>query len=276
MTIKTGVIGHPISHSKSPLIHGYWIKTYFCKGTYEAIDIAPENLKSGIDDLIAQGFAGFNVTVPHKQAIMEYCDTLDDTALAVGAVNTVVIENGRLEGRNTDVFGFIENIRSAERNMGLSWGLENGPALVLGAGGAARAAVYGLIRAGVPKIYIANRTLEKAQELCDFAPGLIEALPWDQKESVLPEINFLANTTALGMIGKDALEIDLSSTHPDALVHDIVYAPLYTDLLRAARDHDLRVLTGIGMLLHQARPAFEAWFDIMPLVTPALEDLVLV
>jgi shikimate dehydrogenase len=275
MTIKAAVIGHPIAHSKSPLIHGHWIKTYRCDGSYEAIDIAPEDLKTRVAELVAAGYRGFNVTIPHKQSIMALCETLDDTARAVGAVNTVLIENGVLHGINTDVFGFIENLKNASRNFGYSWSLDNGPALILGAGGAARAAIYGLLQENVPEIIVCNRSPDKAQALCDLGPGIVRMIPWAERENCLSFCNLVVNTTALGMSGKDPLEIDLQTTKPDALVHDIVYAPLYTDFLRQARDYDLRILTGIGMLLHQARPAFESWFGLLPEVTGQLEDLVL-
>lgn len=280
-TLKAGVIGHPIKHSKSPQIHGYWIRRYDIKASYEAIDIAPDDLARRVKELAAEGYRGFNVTVPHKQAIMALCDEVDALARKVGAVNTVVVrEDGTLFGTNTDVFGFIENLKQAERQFGYSWNIAHGRAVVLGAGGAARAVVQGLIDEGVPEILIANRTFEKAQGLETLGletlgPATVRAIPWEEREAVLDAANLLVNTTALGMDGQPALEMDLSSCHEDAVVCDIVYAPLYTELLKEARAHDLRIVTGIGMLLHQARPAFESWFDILPEVTEDLEDRVL-
>lgn len=273
--IKAGVIGHPISHSKSPVIHNHWIDVYRCNGSYQTIDIAPDDLAGGVQKLIDEGYAGFNVTIPHKQAIMPLCAELDATARAVGAVNTVTIENGRLIGSNTDVYGFIENLRQASRHFGFSWSVENGTAVVLGAGGAARAAVYALLREDVPDIILMNRTKEKALGLAQMNPSTIRVMDWDERSNVLSGANLLVNTTALGMAGHGTLDIDFSRAHEDLLVHDIVYNPLYTDFLKSAREHDLRILTGIGMLLHQARPAFEQWFDILPEVTNLLEDKVL-
>ncbi len=273
--IKSGVIGHPIAHSKSPLIHNYWMDVYNCEGSYEAIDITPENLAAELKRLIDEGYAGFNVTVPHKEAVMTLCDEVDDLARAVGAVNTVVIEDGRMLGTNTDVSGFVQNLRNASRNFGYSWGIENGPVLILGAGGAARAAVYGLLKDGAPEIIIANRTRAKAEEFIKFDPSVIRVIDWEERSEALAQANLVVNTTALGMGGKGDLEMDFSLANPDILVHDIVYNPLYTGFLKDARDHDLRVLSGIGMLLFQAQPAFEAWFDVHPEVTQTLEDLVL-
>lgn len=273
--IKAGVIGFPIHHSKSPLIHNHWISVYHCAGSYDAIEIAPDDLESGIGRLIEKGYAGFNVTVPHKQKIMQFCEDIDPVAREVGAVNMVTIRDGLLYGANTDVFGFTENLRIAARNFGYSWTMENGMALILGAGGAARAAVYGLLKEGTPEILIANRTKEKAQELASLDPSIIRVIDWEDRSHALRHANLAVNTTSLGMSGKGTLDMDFSAANPDILVHDIVYNPLYTDFLKAAREHDLRVLTGIGMLLYQAQPAFEEWFDVMPEVTQLLENKVL-
>ena len=273
---KAAVIGHPIAHSKSPLIHNHWIKQYGLNATYEVIDIVPEDLAVRVQDLAAQGYRGFNVTIPHKLAIMALCDDVDTLAEQVGAVNTVIVqEGGSLFGTNTDVFGFVENLRGAAHGFGYGWTIAGGPALGLGAGGAARAAVEGLISEGVQEIFVANRTFEKAKDLESMSPVVVEAVEWEHRNSVASRVNLIVNTTSLGMEGQASLEMDLSGCHEDTVVHDIVYAPLYTDLLQQARAHDLRIVTGIGMLLHQARPAFHAWFGVMPDVTEALEDLVL-
>lgn len=273
--IKTGVIGYPISHSKSPIIHNYWITVNSCNGEYSAIPIHPDKLKEGVEALINDGFKGFNVTVPHKQSIMAYCHEVDDLARKVGAVNTVTIRNGLLYGSNTDVFGFAENLKTASRNLGFSWVAENGPAVVLGAGGAARAVIHGLIKENVPEILIANRTPEKAQELVAIDPSMIRVIDWDDRSNVLSNANLLVNTTSVGMNDEGDLDMNFEGANPDMLVHDIVYAPLYTKLLKDAREYDLRVLTGIGMLLHQAQPAFEEWYDVFVEVTPELEERVL-
>jgi len=274
--IKTGVIGHPIAHSKSPLIHNYWIKQLGLSGEYKAIDLSCENLESGITDLIAQGYKGFNITVPHKVDVMRLCHTLDPLAKIIGAVNTLIVQNnGHLHGTNTDAFGFIENIRENAP----AFRFDAGPALVLGAGGAARAVIQGLLEAGVPEIWLANRTRANAQSLLELSPtpDKIKVINWDDKDNpaTLSGINLLTNTTALGMTGKDKLVIDLSALPLSALVNDIVYAPLMTDLLTQAKAQGNPIVTGIGMLLHQARPAFHHWYGIMPNVDDPLQKLVL-
>ncbi|MCD8497560.1 MAG: shikimate dehydrogenase [Alphaproteobacteria bacterium] len=273
--IRAGVIGHPIAHSKSPLIHNHWIKRYGLSGSYEAIDIAPDDLSKKLPQLFDEGYAGFNVTIPHKEAVMDLCDDVTDVAARIGAVNTLYKDEGRIIGTNTDAFGFMENLNVAIRHFGFSYTLQNGPAVVLGAGGAAKAVVYGLLEEGVPEIILVNRSKEKAEALAKNHPAAIRVAEWDQRSAVLEGANFLVNTTSLGMDGKDALEIDLRAAPENMLVADIVYTPLLTDLLKQARDYDLRIVTGIGMLLHQARPAFEKWFNILPDVDDRLEELVL-
>jgi shikimate dehydrogenase len=273
--IKAGVIGHPIAHSKSPLIHTHWIKEYGLNGSYTAIDIPCESLAQDVTHLINEGFSGFNVTLPHKVAIMQICNSLDPLAKTVGAVNTVTIKNGKLHGTNTDVFGFIQNIKSSVPQFFFT----KGPALILGAGGAARAIVQGLLQEGVPEIRIANRTQSNADQLLKHctAPSKIKIIPWDERDHQkhLQDITLLVNTTSLGMNGKLPLDITLTHLPPTALVHDIVYAPLMTDLLKQAQPRGNPIVTGIGMLLHQARPAFQSWFDILPDVTPELERIIL-
>lgn len=264
--VKTAVIGHPVGHSLSPLIHNHWIATYGLTGTYEAIDIPPDDLAAGVKKLIAEGYAGFNVTIPHKQAIMALCEDIDPTARAIGAVNTVAIKAGKLTGYNTDAYGFIENIRQQKPGFDFT----AGPALILGAGGAARAVAYGLKQASVPEIFITNRTAEKSQKLAKEL-GL-SALEWEKRNDALSNKNLLVNTTALGMNGQPPLKIDLSALPTTALVCDIVYKPLMTDLLTAATTRGHPVVKGLGMLLHQARPAFEYWFKTLPDVTPDLEQ----
>lgn len=269
--VRAGVIGHPIKHSKSPLIHNHWIAEHGLQGEYTAIDIAPENLKEGVQKLIDNGFAGFNVTVPHKQEIFKLCENVDGKAKTIGAVNTVVVKNGTLHGTNTDAFGFMQNVHQS------AFGLDfvHRPSVVLGAGGAARAIVYGLIEAGARQIIVTNRTEEKAKEIAAMNPDIVSVVSWSAREKMLRDAGFLVNTTSLGMVGKDALEIDLALLPNDAVVSDIVYAPLETDLLLQAKARGNQIVTGIGMLLHQARPAFEKWFGVLPEVTEALEKKVL-
>lgn len=269
--MKACVIGHPIQHSKSPLIHNYWLNQNNIDGQYDAIDITPENLKDGIRQLLEKGYDGFNVTIPHKQNIIKLCDEIDDTARMIGAINTVIIQEGKLYGRNTDAFGFIQNIKTHRPDFDF----KNKSALILGAGGAARAIIYGLLQEGIGRIIVVNRTIEKAEELRDLEPAQIEIKPWEERSNILKNIDILVNSTSLGMTQKPALEIDLNGLPEETLVCDIVYAPLMTDLLNAARACGNDIVTGIGMLLHQARPAFEAWTGTLPDVTPELEKLVL-
>lgn len=268
--IKCGVIGHPIAHSKSPLIHNHWIKKYNLSGEYRAIDIGPDNLKHSVQRLIDEEYTGFNVTVPHKQVIFDLCSEVDQTAEHIGAVNTVIVRDGKLFGTNTDAYGFIENLKQNAR--GVDFG---GKIFVLGAGGAARAVVYGLIEAGAQNIVITNRTVEKSWELCTINPDIVKYVEWDVRNAELEGSALLVNTTSLGMKGKPPLEIDLSALPVSAVVNDIVYAPLMTDLLVQAQNRGNKVVTGIGMLLHQARPAFEKWFGVLPGVDSELEKKVL-
>jgi shikimate dehydrogenase len=272
--IKAAVIGHPVKHSKSPLIHHYWIKKYGLQGSYEAIDLAPENLERGLKDLIKEGYTGFNFTVPHKEAVMKLCDSVDLNAQSIGAVNTVAVEGKKLRGMNTDAYGFLTNI--TESTGGFSFGGKC--AVVLGAGGAARAVIGGLMGAGIGKIILMNRTKGRALALAsemDMATGIIHVADWESRDDIMHEADLLVNTTSLGMNGQLPLEIDLKKLSARALVNDIVYAPLETQLLKDARALGATTVSGIGMLLHQARPAFKAWFGVMPEVTDELQELVL-
>ena len=273
--IKTAVIGHPIKHSKSPLIHSYWLDLYDLSGSYEAIDIKPENLKQDVQDIVNQGYSGFNVTIPHKVSIMALCDKIDDLAKSIGAVNTVTIKNGKLYGTNTDAYGFAQNIKETVILNNWDWSFNQGKAVVLGAGGAAKAITYALIQEGVQEIIITNRTRKKAEDLTKLDENKISVIDWDKRNQILENANLIINTTSLGMNAKPPLDIDLSLTPPNALVTDIVYFPLYTDLLNQAKSKDLRIVTGIGMLLYQARAGFGLWNGVMPDVTPELEELVL-
>lgn len=269
--VKTAVIGHPVAHSKSPLLHNEWLRLYGLKGSYEAIDIEPDALADGVQTLVAQGYTGFNVTIPHKVTIMDLCDEVNECARKIGAVNTVTIRGDKLHGTNTDAFGFAQNITSA----GLSdWSFDSGTAVVLGAGGAARAIIHALLEENVPSVILLNRTREKAEKLAGM-DACIRVEDWDTRNDVLNDANLIVNTTSLGMDGKPPLDIDLSQAPSGALVTDVVYAPLYTELLKQAKLRGLRCVTGIGMLLHQACPGFELWNGVMPEVTPELEKKVL-
>lgn len=269
--IRAAVIGYPVRHSKSPLIHNHWIGAYGLSGEYGFIEISPEELAGSVKKMIADGYAGFNVTMPHKQAIFALCESVDEKAKSIGAINTVVIRDGKLYGTNTDAFGFIENFKS--RMPVFDFG--KGPLVVLGAGGAARAIVYGLIGAGAKKIIVANRTEDKSHDIAAMNPAIVEAAKWEDRADILKNAAALINTTALGMAGKDALDIDLAMLPQDAVVSDIVYLPLMTDFLERAAARGNPIVTGIGMLLHQARPAFEQWFGVLPSVDKALEEKVM-
>ncbi len=267
--IKAAVIGHPVAHSKSPLIHNEWISCYGLAGAYEAIDIAPENLEKGVRDLAERGYAGFNVTIPHKSAILPLCREVSDIAARIGAANTITVQkDGTLQAENTDVFGFVENIRKNAPGLDFA----SGPALVLGAGGAARAVIEGLLDQGCPEIILCNRTLARARQVAATArwPERVRVEGWDCRHTEQKGAALLINTTQLGMTGQPPLDLSLENLDPHACVVDIVYAPLETELLRAAKIRGNPVVTGIGMLLHQARPAFAAWFGIMPDVTDSL------
>jgi shikimate dehydrogenase len=268
--IKAGVIGHPISHSKSPLIHGYWLKQYGIEGEYKTYDIDPAALETGVRGLVDAGLVGFNVTLPHKQNIIPLCKTLSNDARSIGAVNTVtVLKNGDLHGHNTDAFGFARNLKVAVPDF--DW--ENATATVIGAGGAARAILYALQQHGIINIRITNRTIESAQNLAALYQAKV--IDWDDRNASVRDADLIINTTSLGMKGQNSLDIDLSGINGNAVVYDIVYTPLMTPLLQQAEEKHVRIVTGVGMLLHQARPGFEAWFGHFPDVTPELESLIL-
>jgi len=268
--IKACVIGHPVGHSLSPLLHNHWIKQHGFPAEYSAVDIAPGQLSDGVQRLINENYIGFNVTLPYKQDIIELCDSIDETARRIGAVNMVVVrENGKLRGFNTDSFGFVENILQEAGDVNL----RGGTALVLGAGGAARAIVHGLLGLGLREIRIANRSRGKAEEIGATFP--IKTVDWQDREEAAQGAAILVNTTALGMAGQPELGFDLQHLPATALVCDIVYKPLETALLKAAKARGNPIVTGIGMLLHQARPAFREWFGIMPEVDGELRQKIL-
>jgi shikimate dehydrogenase len=259
---RLALLGHPVGHSRSPEIHNGWLKTYDLHGTYTAIDCLPAELSTTVGRLIAEDYTGFNVTLPHKQAIVDLCDTVDDLARAAGAVNTVHIKDGALHGTNTDVFGFIENIRCAAPDFDFT----AAPAVVLGAGGAARAVVQGLCAAGTPRIILTNRTLDKATQIKGSCtdPARVQAVPWAARSDFLSTAGLLVNTTSLGMAGHTDLDVDLTTLPAHALVTDIVYVPLMTALLTTAHNRGNPIVTGEGMLVHQARKSFELWTGVLP------------
>lgn len=265
-----GVIGWPVSHSRSPRLHGHWLAEYRIKGAYLPLAVRPEDLERAVEGLLALGFRGANVTLPHKERVLALCDDVTTRAERIGAVNTLVVKEGRLEGDNSDGFGFLENLREKDD----AWHQE-GPAIVLGAGGAARAILVALQDAGITEIRLLNRTRSRAEALAEELGSQIQVLDWGSWEEALSGGTLLVNTTSLGMSGQPLLEIDLDSLPASALVNDIVYVPLETPLLAAARARGNAVVDGLGMLLHQARPGFQAWFDVAPRVTTALRRAVL-
>lgn len=272
-----GVMGWPVSHSRSPRLHGYWLKQYGLDGTYVPLAVEPGHLEPAIRGLHALGFQGCNLTIPHKEAVFPLVDDLTETARRVGAVNTLIIdEDGRITGDNTDGFGFTANLKAGA----VAWRAEDGPAVLLGAGGAARAIAVALLDGGTPALRLVNRTRERAERLAEalrpMASGRsIEVIAWDERAGVLEGAGLLVNTTSLGMSGQPPLEIALDDLPAAATVTDIVYAPLETDLLAEARNRGNAVVDGLGMLLHQARPGFAAWFGVDPEVTDELRRVVL-
>lgn len=265
---RAAVIGHPIAHSRSPLLHRYWLRLYAIAGDYERIDVAPEALRDFISAMAGRGDAGCNVTVPHKQAVMPLLDGVTEAARAIGAVNTIWREKDRLRGDNTDAYGFLANLD----DKAPGWDSGGGRAVILGAGGAARAAVFALLSRGF-ELTLVNRTRARADELARVFGAAVSVATPDDLAGHLPACNLLVNTTALGMSGKPPLVIDLASLGQGAIVHDIVYVPLETDLLRQARTLGHRTVDGLGMLIHQAVPGFERWFGVRPLPDAALRQL---
>lgn len=262
MTIKAFVIGHPIAHSRSPLIHGTWLAEHNIDGSYEAIDVAPAELPGFFERLRAGEFAGGNVTIPHKEAVFALCDSVDPLARTIGAVNTLVMRDGTVHGTNTDYLGFLGNLDAGAPD----WSADKKPAIVLGAGGAARAILVALKSRGIPVILL-NRTRSTADRLAAEIGGDIRAGELADFNAAAPSAGLVVNTTSIGMHGSRFDGFDLDLLPSDALVTDIVYAPLVTPLLADARARGLRIVDGLGMLLHQAVPGFEAWFGIRPLVT---------
>lgn len=263
------VFGYPIRHSLSPVLHGTWLERYRIEGRYTAYEVSPDDFVSTLGKLArTPGFRGGNVTVPHKEAAFALADEKDEAALAIGAVNTLVmLEDGRISGRNTDAYGFAENLKAAD-----CWASRpEGHAVVLGAGGAARAVVHALITLGFDDIRIVNRTMERAERISrEVGQGRTHVIPISQQnEEALDGAALLVNTTTLGMVGQPALEIDLKALPINAIVNDIVYNPLETYLLKMAKARGNPTVDGLGMLLHQAVPGFVAWFD--PPETPAVD-----
>jgi shikimate dehydrogenase len=263
------VIGWPVAHSRSPSLHGHWLERYGIDGAYVPLAVKPEDIARALRALVELGFAGANVTLPHKEAALAAADEASARAREIGAANTLIVRDGRLLADNTDGYGFLENLRQSAPD----WQPAAGPAVVLGAGGAARAVLHALLEAGVPELRLLNRTRARAERLAESFPH-VRVSDWGDMRA-LEGAALLANSTSLGMSGQPPLEIALDRLPPEALVTDLVYSPLETALLRAARARGYATVDGLGMLLHQARPGFAAWFGREPEVDEALRRAVL-
>lgn len=267
-----GVVGSPISHSRSPMLHAYWLRTYGIRGYYIPMDVADTDLKTALKALPKLGFVGVNITIPHKERVLGLADLITDRAALIGAANTLIFRtDGKVYADNTDGYGFIENIR---QNVP-GWSASDGPAAILGAGGGARAVVASLLESGAEEVRIANRTRPRAESLrADFGPRVV-VYDWGRAGEMVEGALTVVNTTSLGMEGQSEFRVPLDALSPQAVVTDLVYAPLMTPLLVAATTRGCRVVDGLGMLLHQAAPGFERWFGVRPVVDAATRAAVL-
>lgn len=267
-----GVIGSPIAHSKSPRLHGYWLRKYGLPGHYIPMEVPANRLDDTLRMLPELGFVGLNVTLPYKEKVLDIADLITDRAAVIGAANTLIFrKDGKIHADNTDGYGFLANLKQETTD----WDAKSGPAVVLGAGGAARAIVASLIEAGCPQIFITNRTRARAEKLREDFGSRLTVVEWVQAGNILEEAATVVNTTSLGMTGKPELRVPLDGLRSGALVTDIVYTPLETRLLKTAREMGCQTVDGLGMLLHQAVPGFERWFNKRPEVDAALRAAVL-
>ena len=258
-----GVMGNPISHSKSPLLFRYWLEKFKIQGQYVPLKIAYQDLEQVLSTLPKIGFLGLNVTIPHKEAVLEFAEIVTPRAKSIGAANTLTfLPNGGFKADNTDGFGFLANLKEHQQ----SWRAKKCIPLVLGAGGASRSVISSLLDEGVRLIYVTNRTLERARELKNFFGSQIEVVEWNNKAEILNDINLLINTTSLGMIDHKILDLSLDNIAESATVIDLVYNPIKTQLLKEAEKQGCKCIDGLGMLLYQAVPGFEQWFGVKPMV----------
>lgn len=271
--IIAGVVGDPISHSLSPRLHGYWLQKYEIDGEYKAFHVVPDDLHDFVGQLKENDISGLNITVPHKETVMSLVDEIDERARKIGAVNTVCFNRqGNLVGSNTDGYGFLKHLKKSAPN----WQAEMGPAVIIGAGGAARAVIVSLLEDGVPEIRLCNRTIARAENIKhELADSRVKVIKWEGREEALKGANLLVNVTTLGMSGQPGLDLSLENLPKQSIVYDIVYNPLETELIRNARRQGNDTVDGLGMLLHQAVPGFKAWFGIAPEVDDALRAHVL-
>ena len=265
--VLTGIMGWPVAHSRSPIIHNYWLQKHGLSGSYVPLPVAPGALGKAIAGLKALGFKGCNITLPHKVEAMAFMDEIDSVARRMGAMNTIVVRpDGSLKGFNNDGYGYMQSLLEVQPD----WRANTGPITVLGAGGAARAVVLSLVDLGAKEIRLLNRTPGAAQALADEFGAPVKSLPWADRHAALDGIALLVNTTSQGMADHPALDLDLSALPNTALVSDVIYVPLDTPLLLAAKARGNPTVGGLGMLLNQARPAFKAWFGVLPDITPEL------
>jgi len=268
--LLAGVMGWPVMHSRSPLLHNYWFRQHNLAGTYVPLGIRPEALAAALRALHPLGFAGCNLTLPHKQEAMKIVDAVDTVAKSIGAISCVVVRpDGSLAGTNNDCYGFVRSIRQEQP----AWRADSGPSVVIGAGGGARAVCYGLMQAGATEIRLVNRAFARARKIAEEFGGPLKVMPWEQRHEALDDAAMVVNTTSQGMVGQSPLDIRLDKLPTQALVVDIIYTPLETPFLAAARKRGNPTVNGLGMLLHQGSPAWQAWFGIEPAVTSELRAM---
>lgn len=266
------VLGYPIHHSKSPKMHGFWLDQVTVPGHYIPLEIHPDNFESALKNMPKLGFRGANVTIPYKERALEIADFVSERAERIGAANTLYFDaDGKIHADNTDGYGFITNLKNGASH----WTAKSGPAFVLGAGGAARAILDALITEDTPKIYLTNRTKERALKLAQEFGDRVKVVDWDDKNTILSDITTLINTTSLGMNGNDDLGLNFSLLTDAMTVTDIVYTPLETELLKHAKQQGCTCVDGLGMLIYQGIPGFENWFGATPVVTDELRELLL-